>query len=104
MAKTTNNTNTSLVATLSSARANIFRTAQVDDERNLSPIELAQLRALECVIANSAAETRRDAAVQVAIALERVEAFLDGSGSADMLHTAYAALRSASAVLCPSAV
>jgi hypothetical protein len=99
MANSRHTTKASLIVSLVHARTKILSRTEGEGDRTLNAIEAEQVRALDCTIANTPAVDRKDAAVLVRIALEQIEAVREGAGTPFAIETAFAALRSASAVL-----
>ena len=99
MAVRSSNTNPSLIVSLARTRTQIFEKAEAEGDRLLSFAEREHADALICTIANSPAGNRREATIQVGIALEKLEACICGEDGTSALEVAFAALRSASFVL-----
>ena|SRR5579871_4653124 len=91
------------VLELAAGRSAIITAAEADNGRDLTDAEQEQVDLYGSLIVGIPAQSIADAAVQVYIALEQVELAWDNVGTEDGLDVAYAALRSAQAVLAKAA-
>jgi hypothetical protein len=89
----------SLISTLAHRRTTIIQDADAENGRDLKREEIAQVDALNSVIAHSTARNAHDAAIQVDLALEYVELCSEVGAPLELLSHAHAALTSARAAL-----